>query len=72
MKSSIKEIFVYLPIIGKISGENLSYINTQKSNAIIGDLDNLLVHIKMDAQTNINVIVVMDGKNKNITLIILN
>jgi hypothetical protein len=53
---------------GKISEENLIYlITTLKSSVQIGNQELSLVNIKKDVYFKELVLIVMDGKNKNIT-----
>lgn len=68
MRHIIREIYVYMLIIGKISDVDPSFINTVKNNAPIGDQGLLFHHIRMGAVMSINVQTHMDGKNKNIIL----
>jgi hypothetical protein len=72
MKANMRDKSVSMLIIGKISEESLNFTFTLKISATIGDLDNLLVVIKMDVLKNSNASTVMDGRNKNTTLITIN
>ena len=68
MKLSIKETHVYLLIIGKTSEESRSSIFTQKSNALTGAQDSLLVATEMDAKMSFYALIVMVGKSRSIIL----
>ena len=72
MKLNIKEIYVYMLTIGKISEENLNFMDTLKNNVLTGGQDHLFQPIKMVAHSKINVSILMDGKSKNIIQITIN
>lgn len=65
MKQIIKEMYVFMHIIGRILEENLIFIFTARSNAQIGEADSSLILIRMVVHMNINVLAAMVGKNKN-------
>lgn len=58
-------------IIGRILEENLNYISTKGINVRIGGLDPSSAAIKTGVLMNINVFIVMAGKNKNTIQIII-
>ncbi len=55
-----------MPIIGKTSEGNHTYINTIPYHVRIGKLQISLLSITTDVQTHLTVWSVMDGKNLNI------
>ena len=67
----MKEMFVYMHITGKITGENHQYFPIQKKCATIGGQRILSLPTRMDAIWSIDVIIATDGKNKNSILITL-
>jgi len=67
MKTIIREINVFLHIIGKILEESHSSISIRKNSVLTGDRGNLLTTIKMDALMSTSAIIVMAGKNRSIT-----
>jgi hypothetical protein len=58
--------------IGKILGENPKFTCTLRTNAGTGALKIILTTTRMVVLTNTDVPIVMAGKNKNITLKVIN
>jgi hypothetical protein len=69
-KMIMNVMFVYMLIIGKITGESHLYLTIQKICAKIGTLKDSLPHTRMVVKMSIDANSVMDGKNKSSTLII--
>ena len=60
--------YVFMPIIGKITGESLINFNMILEHAIIGAMKNSLKITLMAAKMKGNVKNVMDGKSRTIIL----
>ena len=67
----MRETFVSMLIIGKILEESHIYMNMKESNALNGKLKTLFKHMQMGVNMNIDVNTLMDGKNRNIILLII-
>ena len=72
MNSNTSETTVYMPIIGKILEGNPISIIIGLNSVLIGHPDSLFKFTKMVVLYNKNASILMDGKNKNITLIFSN
>ena len=68
---TIQEMLVFMLIIGKISEGSLMYLIMKKNSALNGKPRISYKLMLMDANTNIDVSFLMDGKNKNIILSII-
>ena len=66
MRMIIKEINASMLIIGKILEENPNLTYIKALNAKTGVLKKLLTNTKKDVVLNLNVVLAMDGKNRNI------
>lgn len=66
----MKETFVFMHTIGKITEENLQFLTIQKICVKTGTQRDLSHHIKMGAKMNIDALIVMVGRNKSFILII--
>ena len=66
MKQIIKETSAFMRTIGKILGGSLKSISITRSNAETGGRKYTSIITKMVVQMNIDVLIVMAGKSKNI------
>jgi hypothetical protein len=68
----MKEMYVFMPTIGKIIEESLPSLTIAWICARIGTQKISSLHIKMGATSNTGAHLAMDGRNKNFTQITSN